>query len=270
MRRTWPFLFCVIGCLYAAHAQSADSLSFRHFELRFGLGLSVAKTTSNYQNFMSQSGSWVDDNNDPYESASDASVVKGNGMTAIVEYFPIRRFAIGLAFASLGSVIGQTAHARGYMTAIHLPSSYYDLDLEEEFASRGFFLVATFIPFTVKNAYSEMTCLLTAGMGINNIDVTYRADQSWYSGYPLAERAVHMNPFGLYALASIEQEVLAHVALGVSIEYRFIPVQTISAATMPMTLQTWDATDAYYELQLPAHSINFSDWKIGIISSFHW
>ncbi len=261
-----PFLLiCDMG---AVHAQAIDTLKPRRFEIRFGVGLSIAKTVSDYKAFLTQNGFSVYDYYDLYSSDSYTSAVKGSGMSAIVQYYPKPEYAFGVAFASLGSLIGSPSKVQGdkYMDRSSMSWVYFG----EEHISKGFFLVASYVPVRVINAFSDFSLCLTAGLGINNIVVTYSASEYLDQSDQGNSLNIHMNPFGLYALASMNQEVAARVTVGIFLEYRFIPTRTIRAFTLPVPIHPYKGSDFIYDLQLPLHSINFSDWKIGLITGFRF
>jgi hypothetical protein len=262
------FVICVTD---AASAQSMDSLSSRRFAVRFGVGVSFAPTVGDYKDFLTRNGYYAYDNNDPFESSRYNATTRGTGMTLIAEYYPKPRFAVGLAFATLDAVIGHKGTQTGdqYFGA----PTYYSATLSEEHSSEGWFLVASYVPYRFKSRYTDLTILLTGGIGMNTIDITYNGSGNYNfvnDGNPDAVLNIRKRSFGIYALASFEQEIFNHVAAGVCFEYRFIPTQTIDGFTLPLTMQNYPNPPHSYDLQVPSHSINFSDLRLGLVVAFHW
>jgi hypothetical protein len=259
-------LLCLSLVALPAHAQR-DTAAVPRLSVLAGIGMGSSRGTATYLSYFEDNGYWVNDYSSLFEGSSKA-VTGGSGVLLAAEYLGWPRAAVGVAYASLGVLLGAEPRVLG---SRYLSGGHY-VTLLETHRSSGYYLYGAWYLTPVVQR-SRRTVLRTAlGVGMSRIRTSIVAGGNAYYYYeddgpdPLPgganEMLVSRDAFSVLGLFTAEWPLSDALWLGLDVEYRYTPDLRFDATTLHVSSSF--GTPAEIDVTLPAHTINFSSVKFGL------
>ena len=242
----------------------------RKVHISAAIGMMSSRGTSSYKSFLEGQGFNFSESG--LFSSSSATSSSGSGMNAQVEYSLTENVSAGIAITTLGNIIGGAGKINAYR---YLYDQYYYNNASVEITHRisGYYVYGAYTFYDLGFFGKNVTLQGGGGLGKNVVDVQYGAS-SYFGMIDQANKvSIQRECYGGMLFATIEQWISPYLSIGLTGSYTFLPSQSFKEMTFDigshydyLTSPPAYVRDSY---TLPAHSINFSFGKVGLVTRVH-
>lgn len=245
------------------HAQvSASTDTVRNVRFGFLYGMAVSAGNSGYVDFFTSTMNlevW-DYDNGIFESGSDRN--NGSGVLFTVEWLAVPQWGFGAAFSTLGGVIGHepSIRASGY-------SAQNYASLISRHSSTGYYAIVTHEPWPRVARSKAGRIVFGAGAGISDIHGEIKISESYY--YESAANGgltYDATRFSLVGFATIDWRLTRVLLFGIGAAYRWTPTLDLIGGLLAYR----GSSSGVNMITIPDHSINFSNFLIGVRLGATW
>lgn len=187
-----------------------------------------------------------------------------------LDYSLTRYFALGIGYSPLGK---HAVHGYTYIPIYRDKRAYYsELYLKENYSGEMYFLSGSWMP--IPDGYLKKVAFkLGASVGISNVQLHYETSKFQYSKSGGESIGFSKKGIVLAGFAELNYFFNRHWSLGVSAEYRYIPIR-IETFQMSGYYDDLDENSELIEsiivIDLPQYAMNLGGFYYGINFGFHF
>jgi len=187
-----------------------------------------------------------------------------------IDYSLNRSLVLGIGYAPLGnhSVSGY----KNILIDVEGRTYYSDLFLNENYSGETFYLSASWMPIP-DPFLKKVGIKLGISAGISNIKLDYATSK--YGSFNSGGENIHFSKKGLVlmGLAELDYYLIKNLSIGISAEYRYVPVRidgTQITGYYDDVNDNMELIDSAMVLNIPEHELNLGGFCYGINLGFHF